>query len=198
MCKHGQKHMYGASQNDLVSVNCEVEADPIDVTLEWCFDSSVSRKRLELSRFSQKLTHSVALHTTLNEDDFGLLLCWATNEIGRQRKPCAFTVIKAGFTEPVRNCSQDNGTSNSASFECSHGVWDGGMQPVIYVAELRDADTNRLVANASSTSRPALSFSGLEEGATFRVFLYSINPKGRREPVDFFVNTIRSAETMSR
>ncbi|KAH8024249.1 hypothetical protein HPB51_022368 [Rhipicephalus microplus] len=174
-----------ASQNDLVSVNFEVEADPMDVTFEWRFDSSVSGKRLELSRFRQKLTHSVALHTTLNENDFGLLLCWATNDIGKQRKPCAFAVVRAGLPEPVRNCSQDNGTFNSVSFECSHGVWDGGMQPVVYVAELRDAHTNRLVANASSTSRPAFSFSGLEEGTTFRVLLYSTNPKGHREPVDF-------------
>ncbi|KAL1414608.1 hypothetical protein MTO96_007391 [Rhipicephalus appendiculatus] len=197
MCKKGQKHMYGVSQNDLVSVHCEVEADPVEVTFEWRFDSSVSGKRLELTRFTQKLTHSVALHTTLNEDDFGLLLCWATNEIGRQRKPCAFAVVKAGPPEPVRNCSQDNGTSNSVSFECLQGLWDGGMQPVIFVAELRDADTNRLVANSSSTSRPAFSFSGLEEGATFRVLLYSTNPKGHREPVDFLVSTIRSAETVS-
>ncbi|KAH7952074.1 hypothetical protein HPB52_017915 [Rhipicephalus sanguineus] len=197
MCKPGQKHMYGASQNDSVSVHCEVEADPVDVTFQWRFDSSVSGKRLELTRFSQKLTRSVALHTTLNEDDFGLLLCWATNEIDRQRKPCAFAVVKAGPPEPVRNCSQDNGTSNSVSFECAQGLWDGGMQPVTFVAELRDADTNRLVANASSTSRPAFSFNDLEEGATFRVVLYTTNPKGHRKPVDFFVSTIRSAETVS-
>ncbi|KAL3196492.1 hypothetical protein MRX96_045206 [Rhipicephalus microplus] len=49
MFKQGKKHRYGASQNDLVSVNCEVEADPMDATFEWRFDSSVSGKRLELS-----------------------------------------------------------------------------------------------------------------------------------------------------
>ncbi|KAH6931231.1 hypothetical protein HPB50_022968 [Hyalomma asiaticum] len=198
VCKHNQKRMYGASQNDSVLVPCEVDADPGDVTFYWRFDSTVSGKRLAMTGFSQEKTRSVASHTASKEDDFGLLLCWGANEIGRQEKPCTFAVVKAGPPEPVRNCSQDNGTSNSVSFECLPGDWHGGIEPVSFVAELREADTNRLVANASSTSRPAFSFNGLEEGATFRVVLYSTNPKGHRAPVAFFVSTYRSAETVSR
>lgn len=97
----------------------------------------------------------------------------------------------------MNNCSQVNGTEDSVSFECSEGFWDGGVAPVTFVAELREADTDRLVANASSASGPAFSFAGLAGGATFRVFLYSANPKGHRSPVHFVVSTLRPAEKLT-
>ncbi|XP_065284860.1 neural cell adhesion molecule 2-like [Dermacentor albipictus] len=197
VCKPDQRHIYGVSRHESVSVRCELEADPADVTFHWRFNSSSSGKRLELASYSHALTRSTALYSPLNEDDFGLLLCWGANEIGKQQTPCNFTIVPAGPPEPVNNCSQVNGTEDSVSFECSEGFWDGGVAPVTFVAELREADTDRLVANASSMSGPAFSFSGLEGGSTFRVFLFSANPKGHRSPVHFVVSTLRPAEKLT-
>ncbi|KAK8772910.1 hypothetical protein V5799_012557, partial [Amblyomma americanum] len=197
VCKPDQKHIYGVSRHESVSVRCELEADPADVTFYWRFNSSSSGKRIDLASYSHALTRSMAIYSPLNADDFGFLLCWGANEIGKQQRPCNFTIVPAGPPEPVNNCSQVNGTEDSVSFECTEGFWDGGVAPVTYVAELREADSDRLVANASSSSGPAFSFSGLEGGATFRVFLYSANPKGHRSPVHFIVSTLRPAEKLT-
>ncbi|XP_077483641.1 protein turtle homolog A-like [Amblyomma americanum] len=197
VCKPDQKHIYGVSRHESVSVRCELEADPADVTFYWRFNSSSSGKRIDLASYSHALTRSMAIYSPLNADDFGFLLCWGANEIGKQQRPCNFTIVPAGPPEPVNNCSQVNGTEDSVSFECTEGFWDGGVAPVTYVAELREADSDRLVANASSSSGPAFSFSGLEGGATFRVFLYSADPKGHRSPVHFIVSTLRPAEKLT-
>ncbi|XP_077484831.1 protein turtle-like [Amblyomma americanum] len=197
VCKPDQKLTYGVARHESVSVRCELEADPADVTFYWRFNSSSSGKRIDLASYSHALTRSMAIYSPLNADDFGFLLCWGANEIGKQQRPCNFTIVPAGPPEPVNNCSQVNGTEDSVSFECSEGFWDGGMAPLTFFAELREADTDRLVANASSTSAPMFSFGGLEGGATFRVFLYSANPKGHRSPVQFLVSTLRPAEKLA-
>ncbi|KAH6919422.1 hypothetical protein HPB50_029591 [Hyalomma asiaticum] len=96
VCKEDQKHIYGVSRHESVSVRCELEADPADVTFHWRFNSSSSGKRLELASYSHALTRSTALYSPLNEDDFGFLLCWGANEIGKQQTPCNFTIVPAG------------------------------------------------------------------------------------------------------
>ncbi len=47
------------------------------------------------------------------ELDYGSLLCWATNSVGRQRDPCVFHLVPAGAPDPVRNCSFGNQTTTS-------------------------------------------------------------------------------------
>ncbi|CAN7980315.1 unnamed protein product, partial [Ixodes pacificus] len=179
VCKAGQKRLYGVSRLESLSVRCELEADPSDVTFHWRFNSSSSGKRLDLASYSHALTHSTAVYSPQGEEDFGFLLCWGTNEVGKQLEPCNFTVVPAGPPDPVQNCSQVNGTEDSVSFECSEGAWDGGISPVLFLAELREIDLGqRLLANGSSLGSPSFTFLGLPGGSSFRVQLYSVNAKG--------------------
>ena len=39
---------------------------------------------------------SVASYTPKSEIDYGTLSCWASNEVGDQKRPCIFHVIPAG------------------------------------------------------------------------------------------------------
>lgn len=39
---------------------------------------------------------SVMPYTPQTQQDFGTLLCWAANEVGRQPEPCAYLVVPAG------------------------------------------------------------------------------------------------------
>ena len=39
---------------------------------------------------------SVVSYVPRDETDYGTLLCWGRNELGRQRRPCVFHVIPAG------------------------------------------------------------------------------------------------------
>ncbi|CAN8005193.1 unnamed protein product, partial [Ixodes hexagonus] len=198
VCKAGQKRLYGVSRLEPLPVRCELEADPSDVTFHWRFNSSSSGKRLDLASYSHAHTHSTAVYTPQGEDDFGFLLCWGTNEVGKQLKPCNFTVVPAGPPDPVINCSQVNGTEDSVSFECSEGAWDGGVSPVSFLAELRELDSGqRLLANGSSLGSPSFTFFGLPGGSSFRVQLYSINSKGHKTPTRFIVSTLRPAEKLT-
>ncbi|CAN8013975.1 unnamed protein product [Ixodes persulcatus] len=198
VCKPGQKRLYGVSRLESVSVRCELEADPADVTFHWRFNSSSSGKRLTLASYNNALTHSTAVYSPNGEDDFGFLLCWGSNEVGKQLRPCNFSVVPAGPPDPVTNCNQINGTEDSVSFECSEGSWDGGVSPVSFMAELRDFDSGRrLVANGSSHGLPSFTFLGLPGGSTFSVQVYSINSKGHKEPTNFIVATLRPAEKLT-
>ncbi|XP_064469296.1 protein turtle homolog B-like [Ornithodoros turicata] len=197
MCKAHQKRMYGVSRRESISVRCELEADPGEVTFHWRFNSSSSGKRLDLASYSNTFTQSTTVYTPESEDDYGYLLCWGVNEVGKQIRPCNFTVIPAGPPEPVSNCTQVNATEDAVSFECVWDAWDGGVSPVTYQADVYDADFGVLLANASSTGSPSFTFEGLPGGTTFRVDVYSVNAKGRRTPHRVMVNTLRPAEKLT-
>ena len=61
------------------------------------------------------------------EMDYGTLMCWATNSIGRMERPCVFHVIPAGKPDPVHNCTVRNQTYSTLYVTCGTG-FDGGLQ----------------------------------------------------------------------
>lgn len=58
-------------------------------------------------------TTSIVEYVPRTEMDYGSLLCWATNAVGRQRRPCSFHLVPAGIPDALRNCSVGNQTSSS-------------------------------------------------------------------------------------
>jgi len=74
----------------------------------------ISDHRALLSgRFRSTPTKSVVEYVPRTELDYGSLLCWATNSVGRQRSPCVFHLVPAGAPDAVKNCSFGNQTSTS-------------------------------------------------------------------------------------
>lgn len=65
------------------------------------------------SRFRSTPTQSIVEYVPRTELDYGSLLCWASNSIGRQRDPCIFHLIPAGTPDSVKNCSFGNQTTSS-------------------------------------------------------------------------------------
>ncbi len=63
------------------------------------------------------------------EMDYGSLMCWATNAIGRQEEPCVFHLVPAGKPDPVHNCTVRNQTYNALFVACGRG-FDGGLPQV--------------------------------------------------------------------
>lgn len=61
--------------------------------------------------------------------DLGTVLCWASNSIGRQSKPCSFHLIAARRPGPVDNCTVTDKSSIGFRVRCQHG-FDGGMEQV--------------------------------------------------------------------
>ena len=62
----------------------------------WRFNSSTHFATLPPEKFFTDRSKSVASYTPKNEIDYGTLSCWASNEVGDQKRPCIFHVIPAG------------------------------------------------------------------------------------------------------
>ena len=77
------------------------------------------------------------------EMDYGSLMCWATNSIGRMDEPCIFHLIPAGRPDPVQNCTVVNQTYSTLLVVCQRG-FDGGL-PQDFTMEVKDAKTSFVV-----------------------------------------------------
>ena len=108
-------------------------------------------------------------------------MCWATNSIGRQDRPCVFHLIPAGKPDPVTNCTVRNQTYSTLFVGCKKG-FDGGL-PQGFMLEVLDAQTHFQVANTTNTRSPAFTVTGLNPGNGYIIAVHSYNAKGESAPV---------------
>ncbi|XP_050043269.1 neural cell adhesion molecule 1-like [Dermacentor andersoni] len=94
VCRSHQRVVYTAARAEEVDVSCEVEAHPAAVTFLWLFNSSLQSHQLDSVHWNG--TQSTARYAAHSTDDYGTLLCWARNEVGRQEQPCVFLVVPQG------------------------------------------------------------------------------------------------------
>ncbi|KAF2351108.1 Fibronectin type III [Trinorchestia longiramus] len=127
-------------------------------------------------------------YTPKTELDYGTLLCWGRNAVGRQAKPCVFHIFPAGPPDPVHNCSQFNLSATDVNVRCSPG-FDGGL-PQTFIMELYDEQTGRLVANVSSQA-PVLWARSLPSSSSFSGVIFPLNSKGRGEIAAITAVTLR-------
>ena len=69
----------------------------------WQFNSTTEIRDVPPSTVIMDGAISVATYVPLSEMDYGTLLCWGKNQLGRQRRPCVFHVIPAGTNRNARN-----------------------------------------------------------------------------------------------
>ena len=113
--------------------------------------------------------------------DYGSLMCWATNSIGRIEEACIYHLIPAGRPDPVHNCTVVNQTYSTLHVVCLRG-FDGGL-PQDFTMEVRDGKTSFVVANTTNTRAATFTVTGLRPGTTYLVSISSSNDKGRSEAV---------------
>ena len=65
-------------------------------THSWQFNSTTEVRDVPPSTVIIDGAISVATYVPKSEMDYGTLLCWGKNQLGRQRRPCVFHVIPAG------------------------------------------------------------------------------------------------------
>lgn len=170
------------AKREKIHVSCEVVANPSDnLYFNWVFNSSSERLDLQENLIRNQGPRSTAEHTPQTEMDYGSLMCWATNSIGRMEEPCIFHLIPAGRPDPVHNCSVVNQTYSTLHVECLKG-FDGGL-PQDFTMEVRDAKTSFVVANTTNTRAAAFTVTGLRPGTAYIVKISSSNDKGRSEGV---------------
>lgn len=95
-CKPNQTKVYGVAKEEKAHISCEVDANPTNLQFRWIFNSSALSVDVAQNYITRSGTSSVISYTPVTEQDYGTLLCYASNEIGHQRVPCAFHIIAAG------------------------------------------------------------------------------------------------------
>lgn len=127
--------------------------------------------------------------------DYGSLMCWATNSIGRMSDPCIFHLIPAGRPDPVQNCTVHNQTLSTLHVVCAPG-FDGGL-PQLFTMEVTDAATNFVVANTTNSQAPRFTVTGLRPGTGYIVTISSANGKGRSDVTKIEAFTAKQPERMT-
>ncbi|XP_069981059.1 carcinoembryonic antigen-related cell adhesion molecule 1-like, partial [Penaeus vannamei] len=112
LCRAGQKVVYGGGKHEEINVTCSVEAHPEPKSFRWAFNTSSEMVDIPSSRiWVVGKGRSQASYTPRTHLDYGSLLCWANNDVGRQQNPCIFHIIHAASPEPVNNCTVENVSS---------------------------------------------------------------------------------------
>lgn len=191
-CKPDQVQVFGVARDETVRISCEVISNPIGSTsFEWRFNASGELVDMPHDRFKSTNTKSIVEYVPRTELDYGSLMCWAKNSIGKQRDPCIFHLVPAGTPDSVKNCSFGNQTTTSFEVRCMAG-YDGGL-PQTFVLEAKDNHHYGVVAKLHSPL-PHFNVTGLEPGRSYVLSVYAQNSKGLSNPVTLYSFTIKEAE----
>ncbi|XP_060860312.1 nephrin-like [Metopolophium dirhodum] len=192
VCRPGQETVQGVGRREAAKVLCEVEANPSDnVRYTWRFNNSRETVNLDRDRYTEEGPRSTAAYTPLTPLDYGTLMCWASNEFGKQTVPCVYQVIAAGRPDSLENCSVVNQTSASLVVRCQPG-FDGGLSQR-FVMEVYDRHGQSLAGNVTA-DRPAFTVGSLPSGLGFDISVYAYNSRGPSDPVQLHAYTLKSAE----
>lgn len=197
----GQKIIYGAARHETVSVLCEVDSDPPEVSFHWSYNGTSEPQRTESASLSFEpsgpLT-SIGRYTPHTEFDYGTVYCWARNSVGTQTKPCAYSIVAAGAPDSVRNCTVVNITEDSMRVDCVDG-YDGGLLQhfLLEIFDTTDDRSSTLRANITST-KPNFNINQLQPARSYLLIIYSVNAKGRSKGIALTAFTLAMPESMNR
>lgn len=96
VCAPGQVTTYGVARLEDAEVTCRVAANPEAQGFKWTFNNTADTIDVPPGRFTTASTFSIITYTPMTELDYGTLLCWAKNAIGKQVRPCVFHIVPAG------------------------------------------------------------------------------------------------------
>ncbi|XP_064467330.1 hemicentin-2-like [Ornithodoros turicata] len=212
VCNRSRTTVYAASRHEEVHVICDVTAEPPDVSFRWSFNNSVTKH--DVSSFTVTGARSVLYYTPRQKADYGTFQCLANNSIGEMKRPCFFQIVQRGTTSSIFNCSATNITDAGLHVEChknplhSDGYEDGGEEDVaaeastfrqqrIFLLEVRDSYTERIVFNATSDS-PWFAVTNLLAGTQYILTVYTISERGRSPPVTITMSTLSTSEEKLR
>ncbi|KAK8730855.1 hypothetical protein OTU49_007652, partial [Cherax quadricarinatus] len=179
VCASGQLHVYGAAKNEEVSVTCRLDAVPPVVHFFWRFNSSGDVVDIAENHVATQGLQSSLSYVARTELDYGTLLCWGSNALGRQKIPCAYKVVPAGKPNPPENCNLTNQTTETLTVHCVPG-YDGGLVQK-FIIEAYEADSKRLLLNITENTAPQFALRGLEPETSYIVHVYAANEKGPSE-----------------
>ncbi|XP_054708868.1 B-cell receptor CD22-like isoform X2 [Uloborus diversus] len=182
-CQSVRSSVFGVGRSESVSVSCEVDAEPKPLAFSWALEGATP---LAQSHFSSEGSRSVATLSPRTPNDYGLLMCWAANAIGRQREPCTFRIVPAGPPEEPRECEVGNRSNSCISVYCEGGP-DGGLEQVFQL-EVYGTVSDRMLMNVSARATPIFRVCSLPREESLLMLVYAINTKGRSKLVTVHVD----------
>ncbi|KAI2803228.1 hypothetical protein BLOT_007351, partial [Blomia tropicalis] len=185
-CRHNRAIPIGVAVGEVAAIECQVLANPSDVVFEWAMNGTSSSPKVPLS-YDQSGSNSVAKFVATTEQDYGYLHCWARNNVGKQKQPCVYHIIKAEPPNNPHNCSLVNKTAHSLTLECLPG-YSGGLQQTFYL-QVYSINPNRLLKNLSNPEAPYFAISDLPAGYIFKLVIYSSNRKGNSKSIEITGST---------
>ncbi|XP_069952321.1 nephrin-like [Cherax quadricarinatus] len=179
VCAAGQIHVYGAAKNEEVLVTCRLEAVPPVVSFFWRFNSSGDVVDIAENHVAMQGLQSSLSYVARTELDYGTLLCWGRNALGRQKIPCSYKVVAAGKPNPPENCNLTNQTMETLKIHCIPG-YNGGLVQW-FIIEVYEAENTRLLLNITENTAPVFFLRGLEPGTSYVIHVYAANDRGPSE-----------------
>ncbi|CAG2160223.1 unnamed protein product [Oppiella nova] len=106
---------FGVSLHESVDLECNVEANPAQVSFQWRFDGNT-----ELTNFNQiNETSSMLSYAPQSLQEYGTVECMAKNSIGIQQKGCKYHIIRAGPPNFPYMCQVVNQSDNALVILCT-------------------------------------------------------------------------------
>ncbi|KAK8381228.1 hypothetical protein O3P69_008236 [Scylla paramamosain] len=188
----------GVARTTPVTVTCRVEAEPAqDLSWSWVrtLEDGQEHPIPAADVESVGLTSSVEV-MVMSTQDYGNLLCKASNAVGRQQEPCVVRLIPAGPPDPPANCSAaPSEPQDAAAFTLSLAVvcfegFDGGL-PQQFLLEAWQSG----LAMANMTSDfPEWEVDRLESGLDTTLFIVAFNARGSSDKLLLEVPTARAQQ----
>ncbi|XP_066982841.1 uncharacterized protein [Macrobrachium rosenbergii] len=186
----GQERTQGAARGTAVKAKCRVEAEPSS-SLIWSWvrkRTDGSEEILSLDKYAVEGLTSTLTVVPERREDYGRLLCRATNSIGRQKEPCVVNLVPAGPPDMPTNCSattvNPDALQPALAVTCLEG-FDGGLPQSFLLEAWQDG---LVLANISS-EYPEWVLSGMEAGKGVILNIVGHNIRGRSDPVTMEVQT---------
>ena len=98
VCRRSKPLTVVVSRDQPATLRCQVESDPDVVSFPWTLSNGRETKLLPREMSSDLGHTSILKYTPRIDSDFGELQCWALNDIGKQKEPCRFKIVKEGRT----------------------------------------------------------------------------------------------------
>lgn len=189
VCSPDQTLVYGSARQELVTVMCDVMANPSDkLQFDWIFSKGDEKLDMQQSQIRVNGTRSILDYVPRTEMDYGNVLCWATNAVGRQSEPCVYHIIPAGRPDPVSNCSVSNQSQTSFLLSCDPG-FDGGLAQVFSLSVV-ESEGRKSVVNMTGRT-PTFQVEGLQSQQSFSLTVLSVNTKGESERTNLLAMTTK-------
>ncbi len=174
--------------NESLKLRCNVDAQPTSVSFYWTFNN------YELSNHYTTVGLTSELSFTVKSKlDFGIVSCWAKNDLGMQTNPCLFVITTAGPPSSLTGCVITNKTMTTITIDCISG--DSGSLEQTFLAQVYDSNYENLLKNISVSSAPLFFIDRLSSETQYVINVFAINSKGKSLPQKIFASTLSMLNT---